>query len=92
MTTTTVSRSAIAAFTGPVPMGSPCNEFGNDPTPGTNKSTNCHNVGQFWANVGSPKADKVSGDAYQNGACPSNGDGCSSGKNAEYDENGYFYR
>ena len=91
VSSTTVTRSAIAAFTGPVPMGSPCNEFGNDPTPGTNKSTNCDTVGQFWANVGSPRADKASGDAYQNGACPSNGDGCASNKNKEYDENGYFY-
>jgi hypothetical protein len=89
---TTISRTAIAAFTGPVPMGSPCNEFGNDPTAGfnPNKSTNCDQVGQFWANVGSAKANKVSGDAYQNGSCGS-GDGCSGGTNKEYDDNGYFY-
>jgi Flp pilus assembly protein TadG len=88
--TTTISRAATAAFTGPVPMGSPCNEFGNDPTPDSVKSTNCADVGAFWANVGSPKADKVSGDAYQDGYC-SSGDGCSSGHNTEFDNNGYFY-
>src|SRR4051794_12704423 len=88
---TTISRSAVASFTGPVPMGSPCNEFGNDPTPGLNQSTNCSSVGQFWANVGSVNASKGSGDAYQNGACSSSFDGCSGSTNTEYDNNGYFY-
>ena len=50
---TTITRSAVADFAGPVPMGSPCNEFGNDPEPGTFKSDNCSDTGQFWANVGS---------------------------------------
>jgi hypothetical protein len=90
--TTTISRTSVAAFTGPVPMGSPCNEFGNDPVPGSNKSSNCASVGQFWANVGSSKADKGSGDAYQNGVCSNAAyDACAGGKNTEYDANGYFY-
>ena len=38
---TTITRTAVADYAGPVPMGSPCNEFGNDPEPGTFKSTNC---------------------------------------------------
>lgn len=29
---TTVSRSAVADFNGPAPMGSPCNAYGNEPT------------------------------------------------------------
>jgi Flp pilus assembly protein TadG len=33
--TTTVSRTAVADFTGPAPMGSPCNTFGNEPNAGT---------------------------------------------------------
>ena len=28
---TTITRTPVADFAGPVPMGSPCNEFGNDP-------------------------------------------------------------
>ena len=88
---TTISRSAVASFTGPVPMGSPCNEFGNDPSPGTNQSSNCAGVGQFWANVGSVKAAKQSGDAYQNGACSTLYDGCNGTTNTEYDNNGYFF-
>ena len=78
---TTVTRSAVADYAGPVPMGSPCNEFGDDPDPGSRRSSNCDNTGQFWANVGSPQAPKVSGDAYQN----------QMGTNADYDVNGYYY-
>jgi hypothetical protein len=28
---TTITRTAVADFAGPVPLGSPCNEYGNDP-------------------------------------------------------------
>jgi Flp pilus assembly protein TadG len=96
--TTTVVRSAVADFAGPVPMGSPCNEYGNDPDPGspTNRSTNCASAGSFWANVGSKAATKISGDAYQNDNCTSSPDGCTSaatsGANIDYDPNGYIYQ
>ncbi|MGA9344346.1 MAG: TadE/TadG family type IV pilus assembly protein, partial [Nocardioidaceae bacterium] len=59
---TTISRTAVADYAGPVPMGSPCNEFGNDPESTGIKSTNCADAGMFWANVGAPKAPKKSGD------------------------------
>jgi Flp pilus assembly protein TadG len=96
--TTTVTRTAVADFGGPTPMGSPCNEFGNDPEPGVGnmyRSTNCDGTGQFWANVGTKGATKVSGDAYQDNTCSGTPDGCSgssSGPNIDYDPNGYFYR
>ncbi len=34
---TTITKTAVADYAGPVPMGSPCNEFGDDPdgSPGT---------------------------------------------------------
>lgn len=89
--TTTVSRTAVADFGGPVPMGSPCNEFGDDPDAGGNRSTNCANAGAFWANVGSPKATKISGDAYQNNVCTTANDGCPGSVNTDYDPDGYFY-
>ena len=90
---TTISRTAVADYSGPVPMGSPCNEFGNDPESAGVKSVNCADTGQFWANVGAPKAPKKSGDAYQNGDCTSGEDGCGSGgTNTEYDSDGYFYQ
>ena len=96
--TTTVSRSAVADYSGPVPLGSPCNEFGADPESAGIQSANCTNAGfapgQFWANVGSPNATKISGDAYQDNVCGSGVDGCSgsaSGPNTDYDSQGYFY-
>jgi hypothetical protein len=87
---TTIKRYAVADFAGPVPLGSPCNRFGDDPDPGSTGSTNCTNTGLFWANVGSPAAAKVSGDAFQNNTCNTE-DGCSSGKNMDYDARGHVF-
>ncbi len=88
---TTVSRSAVAEFSGPVPMGSPCNRFGDDPDPDKkSESDNCSNAGAFWANVGSPAAAKSYGDAFQNRACTTES-ACSAGTNTDYDPNGYTY-
>ena len=94
---TTVSRSAVADFAGPVPMGSPCNEYGNDPdaTPNANRATTCDGVlGGFWANVNAKGATKQNGDAYQGNVCASTVDGCSSsnsGPNIDYATDGYYY-
>ena len=89
---TTITRSAVADYAGPVPLGSPCNEYGNDPEDTGQRSAKCSDTGQFWANVGSPAAPKGNGDAFQNNACGSF-DGCttSSGPNVDYDPNGYIY-
>jgi Flp pilus assembly protein TadG len=93
--TTKIVRTSVANYQAPLPMGSPCNGFGNGPEPTLNainpRSNNCAAAGQFWANVGSPAAAKVSGDAYQNGSCSSSVDGCSGGTNTDYSSNGYFY-
>ncbi|MGZ4687453.1 pilus assembly protein TadG-related protein [Oryzihumus sp.] len=87
---TTIRRTAVADFVGPVPMGSPCNEFGNDPESAGTRSSNCTGTGQFWANVGSVAAAKSYGDAYQDGGCPGS-DNCTGTTNNDYDNNGYFY-
>jgi Flp pilus assembly protein TadG len=95
VSSTTVGRSALADYAGGLSMGSPCNEFGSDPYGTTTyKSTNCSDAGDFWANVGSPKADKPKGDAFQNNVCASGVDGCttSTGPNTDYDPNGYIYQ
>ena len=94
---TTVSRTAVADYSGPVPMGSPCNAFGNDPDPSasTNRASTCTSSSQFWANIGSLGQAKSSGDAYQDTVCASNVDGCSgsrAGPNTELDPNGYIYK
>ncbi|MFT4010076.1 MAG: pilus assembly protein TadG-related protein [Nocardioidaceae bacterium] len=92
----TITRSATADYAGPVPLGSPCNEYGNDPESSGagngNRSSNCSGSAAFWANVGSPGATKSYGDAYQDNVCTSSIDGCTDGTtNANYDSNGYFY-
>lgn len=78
---TTITRTAVADYAGPVPMGSPCNGYGDDPYPAGHRSANCNGTAQFWANVGSPQAPKANGDAYQN----------SMASNTDFDPNGYFY-
>jgi hypothetical protein len=91
---TTVTRTAVADYAGPVPMGSPCNEMGNDPNSdaSTKKSANCGSQGQFWGATGSPSAPKVNGDAYQMGTCTAANDACSvPPTNDDYDPNGHFY-
>jgi Putative Flp pilus-assembly TadE/G-like len=90
---TTIGRSAVADFAGPVPMGSPCNEFGNDPDPAANRSTACAGVlGEMWANVNSPSSDKGNGDAYQSSSgCGAGIDGCTGSANNDYATDGYYY-
>ncbi|WP_345508121.1 pilus assembly protein TadG-related protein [Terrabacter aeriphilus] len=87
---TTITRSAMADYLAPLSMGSPCNEFGDDPET-ANRSGNCSDAGKFWANVGSIGASKASGDAYQNKVCGGGVDGCSGSTNTDYDESGYYY-
>jgi len=89
--TTNVSRTSIADYAGPVPLGSPCNEFGSDPESTGFMSANCSAAGQFWANVGSPNGTKISGDAYQDNVCASGVDGCTGSTNTDYNSQGYFY-
>ena len=78
---TTITRSSVADYAAPVPMGSPCNGYGDHPYPDGHRSANCNGVGEFWANVGSPLALKAAGDAYQNEVAT----------NTDFDPNGYFY-
>jgi hypothetical protein len=91
--TTRVSRTAVADYAQPVSMGSPCNEYGQDPDPGSNRGAACSGVlGQFWANVNSPNALKSNGDAYQgNAGCGPLVDGCTGAVNDDYTKDGYYY-
>jgi len=90
---TRISRTAVADYAGPVPMGSPCNEFGNDPEATGFRGTTCTGVsGQFWASVNSPSSDKGNGDQYQSLNCGSSVDGCSSGSNRVRDRRLLLHR
>ena len=97
---TTIVRTSVADYSGPVPLGSPCNKFGNDPDPGpTTPGQQCAKVtGGFWANVGSLNTPKNYGDAFQNNYCAPAADGsvvdnCTAigGTNTDYAVDGYFY-
>lgn len=79
---TTISRSAVADYAAPAPMGSPCNTFGNDPdndakaAPATsdgNRSASCSGasgvLGQYWANINNYGTDKEYGDRFQSFVC-----------------------
>ena len=76
---TVVTRSAVADFTGPAPMGSPCNVFGTEPPSssagpsprgpgstalGTVSSSSCPQDPEMWATVQGPRTGKVQGDRY----------------------------
>ena len=96
---TTITRSSVAEFAGPVPMGSPSNVFGNEPAPDGQWSSVTGNS-NFWVNVAGAQTTKISGDQHQAGVCASGVDGCSGTTNVDYyslsgalDPNyqGYFY-
>jgi hypothetical protein len=68
---TTVSRSAVADFNGPAPMGSPCNAYGNEPSGAVNAGT-AANTGAAY-NRGPSTASVIVAPLPVNGAkCTSN--------------------
>ena len=101
--TATITRSAVADYSAPALMGSPCNTFGNEPpstaTTGQPVGTalptppfpNCTSTPQFWATVEGPGTDKIQGDRYGTRPCASGPINCSSGNNSEYKQEGYFF-
>jgi Flp pilus assembly protein TadG len=92
MPRTTITRTSVAEFQGPVPMGSPVNSFGDEPLGAgeTKWSTQVSNP-QFWGVVAGPHVGKVQGDAIQSRVCTASEDNCVGGINTEYNANGYFY-
>ena len=105
--TNEITRWAVADYTAPAPMGSPCNTFGNEPPSGLVGSTlatgtalpppsarfaNCSSQPQFWAAVEGPATDKVQGDRYLTTSCTASGTyGCTARTNDEYRPEGYFF-
>lgn len=78
----TITRSAVADYTAPAPMGSPCNTFGNEPpsqpVPAAQPAgsalpaqpfPNCTSSPSFWAAIEGPSTDKVQGDRFMNYTC-----------------------
>lgn len=72
--TTRITRDSVADYAGPLPMGSPCNVFGNQLMGGTTQLTapNCSaQAGSFWVNAAGRATNKARGDAYASGWCGS---------------------
>ncbi len=90
VSTSHVARSGTAEYQRPVSMGSPINQFGNDPTIGA-VSHGSTRYPDFWTNVFGPSSKKENGDAIQARLCSgAPADNCS-GSNSDFDPNGYFY-
>ncbi len=104
--TTTVTRSALADFNGPAPMGSPCNTFANEPagspTLGPVGSVlkvppfaSCSTNPQFWGAITGPETHKTQGAEFETRKCAGVEDGCSgsfSGStNEEFEPRGFIY-
>jgi hypothetical protein len=103
---TDITRSAVADYTAPAPMGSPCNTFGNEPpsqaVPAAQPagsalpaapSPNCTSQPGFWAAIEGPGTDKVQGDRFMTTPCSSTSTyQCpTNSKNAETRPEGYFW-
>lgn len=85
--TTTLSRTAVADFTGPAPLGNPCNTLGNEPLGSTapqgvgprpsqtSSFLNCSSNPEFWATIVGPHVYKTQGDRFATRVC-------SAGRNA----------
>lgn len=97
----TITRSAVADYTGPQPMGSPCNTYGNEP-PGTSRAgpvgsqlsappgADCRRTPEFWFTVHGPETYKTQGDQYMTRVCQGGESGCKGDKNTEFRPEGYF--
>ncbi len=97
-----LSMSATADYTGPAPMGSPCNTFANQPPSqshlqptgfagATLTHTSCKQNPNFWAAIQGPATNKVQGDRYSTVPCASGTYGCTGSTNSERRDQGYFF-
>lgn len=99
--TSIVTRTVVADYAGPVPMGSPCNSFGNSPgTPWNANALSTCSTPDLWLQAAGPQATKVNGDRYLANRCdaspPSQPSGVylcnpAGGPNEEFSKDGYFY-
>ena len=82
-----LSRKATAEYVLPVPLGSPENRFGNDPTTSPAYTPN------LWASISGPYTAYVNGDPYST-KCKGNGSSAGTNctqDNTEYRDYGYLY-
>jgi len=97
--TTTIRASATAEYLRPLSMGSPSNQFGNDPDNTSNWPVDASNppssYPNIWGNIEGGGTAKQQGDAYAANWCDNNvTDGCNGtgdARNLNYTSNGYYY-
>jgi hypothetical protein len=87
--TQTITRTAVAEYIPPLKLGSPTNQFGNDPSCYTSDPDVC--AGNFWANIHATRTDSQMGDAYASYCAVGSGssNGCS--QNPNWRDTGYLY-
>lgn len=97
MAATNIAATATAEYLKPLAMGSPSNQYGNDPD-NTNWPINAANppftYPNFWGNIEGAGTAKQQGDAYAANWCDIPTDGCNGsgdGQNLDYTANGYYY-
>ncbi|MCU1455060.1 MAG: hypothetical protein JWN46_3206 [Acidimicrobiales bacterium] len=78
-----ITRSAVAEYVLPVPLGSPNNTFGNDP------STPASTWPNLWGNIHGPGTDTTNGDAFATQCRGSHN--CGGISNTSYRPGGYLY-
>jgi hypothetical protein len=87
---TVIKTTATAEYLPPLVMGSPSNQYGNDP----DATENAQTYPNFWGNIAGGSTNKGNGDAYAAGSCDGSTDGCSTsglGNNLDRKPDGYFY-
>lgn len=104
--TTDVARHALADFNGPAPMGSPCNNFGNEPAGNSQNGpaasqikvvpyATCPQTPQFWGAIAGPETHKDQGAQFEARKCTGGEVACASSvqgaENLEFDPRGYVY-
>ena len=87
---TAIKATATAEYLPPLVMGSPSNQYGNDP----DATESARTYPNFWGNIAGGSTNKGNGDAYAAGSCDGATDGCSTsglGNNLDVKPQGYFY-
>lgn len=96
--TSTITRTAVAEFSGPAPLGSPSTVHGNEPwVSGSNQGSalpsplpsNLTNNPQFWSTIVGPEVHKTQGDRFSTRRCGGGESGCVGSINDEFDPKGY---
>ncbi|MDR7251853.1 hypothetical protein J2X46_000825 [Nocardioides sp. BE266] len=104
ISSSTMSRSAVADFNGPAPMGSPCNTFANEPAGSAQLGPSASVLKQptyadcadpqFWGAIAGPETYKGQGAEFETRKCGGGEDLCAGGSgsaNLEFDPRGFIY-